>query len=85
LRVGLSRVDIVDARLGDGQIVTGTRFITILADDVAAPAVDDIVTTGTRDEAGTFTPAEVYRIVDEPLPVKHGMAWRCGAEPVALP
>ncbi|WP_336974178.1 head-tail joining protein [Sphingobium aromaticiconvertens] len=81
IRVILSRPDQIDG-YGQGQIVSGTVMIDIRRSDVPAPAPDDVVHVGVRDNDGILTISDSYMLTDEPISDVEAMTWSCGAVPL---
>lgn len=69
------------ARLGDGQIITGTHRIEIRKSQVADPREGDTLIVG-RIEDDVFVPAEELTLTGEPMGDDENLTWTIGAEPV---
>lgn len=70
------------ARLGSGQIVTGSIIVEIRKSDVADLQDGDTLIAGYLDDAGEFVPGEELRLTGEAVGDAEGLAWTIGAEPV---
>lgn len=70
------------ARLGDGQIITGSIIVEIRKSDVGELMDGDTLIVGTINEAEEFVPAEELRLTGEAVSDAEGLTSTIGAEPV---
>ncbi|WBQ17474.1 head-tail joining protein [Sphingobium yanoikuyae] len=70
------------ARLGDGQIITGSHIVEIRKSDVADLRDGDTLIVGSLDDAGEFVPGEELRLTGDSVGDAEGLSSTIGAEPV---
>lgn len=75
LRVILESPDRLE-RMGDGQIILATHVVSLMKQDVPAPAEGDRLTVAR--EGGDL----LLSLVGEPLGDAENLSWKIGAEPV---
>lgn len=70
------------ARLGDGQIVTGSNLIEVRKSQLETLLPGDTLIVGDLADDGTFTPREELILTGEAVGDAENMTWTIGAEPV---